>query len=84
MHVLDEQVVRAGEWCDRPRFAGIRRLYSSRDVAAQHGGSAWIAEPSGKAGAVFVIALPAAKDTSSSASAHAAASPAMANKPVLG
>ena len=55
-----------------------------RDVAAQHGGSAWIAEPSGGAGAVFVIALPAAKDTSASALSHTAVLPAMANKPVLG
>ena len=37
MHVLDQQVARAAVWCDRPRFARIRRLYSSRDVAAQQG-----------------------------------------------
>jgi isocitrate lyase len=37
MHIRDEQVASAGEWFDRPRFAGLQRLYSPRDVAAQQG-----------------------------------------------
>jgi isocitrate lyase len=37
MQMLDEQAARASEWFDRPRFAGIQRLYSPRDVAAQQG-----------------------------------------------
>ena len=29
MHVLDEQVAKASEWFDRPRFAGIQRRSQS-------------------------------------------------------
>jgi signal transduction histidine kinase len=52
------------------------------DVATAHGGRAWIEDPPNGVGALFVIALPAAGDTSSATvSAKSAAS---APQPVTG
>jgi signal transduction histidine kinase len=53
------------------------------DVAVQHGGRAWIEEPGEKGGAVFVVALPAAKDPLPQPAIAKNTSPALANDPVL-
>ena len=37
MTTFDQQVAAAGQWCASPRFAGIVRLYSPREVAEQQG-----------------------------------------------
>jgi isocitrate/methylisocitrate lyase len=37
MKVLDEQIAAATEWIERPRFAGITRLYTAREIAEQQG-----------------------------------------------
>jgi isocitrate lyase len=37
MAAFDRQVAAAQEWLDRPRFAGVVRLYSAREVAEQQG-----------------------------------------------
>jgi isocitrate lyase len=37
MSSLDQQVAAAQEWIDGPRFTGITRLYSAREVAEQQG-----------------------------------------------
>ncbi len=37
MSAFDQQVAAAKQWCESPRFAGIVRLYSPREVAEQQG-----------------------------------------------
>jgi isocitrate lyase len=37
MRTLEQQIANAEEWMNSPRFAGITRLYSPRQVAAQRG-----------------------------------------------
>jgi len=37
MSTFDQQVAAARQWCESPRFAGIVRLYSPREVAEQQG-----------------------------------------------
>lgn len=37
MTTLDEQITEMRRWFDSPRFAGIRRLYTPREVVAQRG-----------------------------------------------
>ena len=37
MTSFDQQVAAAREWCASPRFAGIVRLYSPREIAEQQG-----------------------------------------------
>ena len=34
---LEKQVIEINEWFNSPRFAGIRRVYSAREVAEQRG-----------------------------------------------
>src|SRR5712691_2983614 len=37
MNPVEKQVAAASDWCASPRFAGILRLYSPREVAEQQG-----------------------------------------------
>ncbi len=37
MNTFEQQVAAAREWCASPRFAGIQRLHSAREVAEQQG-----------------------------------------------
>ena len=37
MKTFEEQLAAAGEWLSRPRFAGIVRLHTARQVAEQQG-----------------------------------------------
>ena len=40
MTTFDQQVEALQQWFDSPRFSGVLRLYSARQVAAQRGGIA--------------------------------------------
>jgi isocitrate lyase len=37
MSSFDQQVAAAREWIASPRFAGLKRLFSARDIAEQQG-----------------------------------------------